>query len=396
MPRRRAGARIVRAPVAISTGLSVGRVPQIRAMGNCTRVSHSEEFAPVTTTGTPFAVATFQCNPGVAACFPWLAPIAARYEMYKFRRLVFKFTTTAPTSTAGFVTLAFDYDALDLPPSTMSIARSYHDKSGGAPWSNWVLNCDLAQGDRLPEKYIRVGLPPTNNDLKTYDVGNLHVCTEGISAATVGYLEVEYVVDLMTPQIQDPVGGSQSFTSDVTHIFKNVNVTDNDAVFPFTTSGGQTMLFYQNWEGLIVLNLTGTVASSLSCAATGTVGSAVTICLGALANSAATTVQVSYSVRALPGTILTWSPTATTVTAAQLVWATAAYAGLDFTVSSSSSSSYTTLSSPSVASTTVWASSTSSSQSSNEHVPEGLVSKYEALSQSTIDQVVALTKAKKH
>jgi hypothetical protein len=142
--------------------------------------------------------------------------------------------------------------------------------------------------------------------------------------------------------------------------------------------------------------LTGTVASSLSCAATGTVGSAVTICLGALANSAATTVQVSYSVRALPGTILTWSPTATTVTAAQLVWATAAYAGLDFTVSSSSSSSYTTLSSPSVASTTVWASSTSSSQSSNDHVPEGLVSKYEALSQSTIDQVVALTKARKH
>jgi hypothetical protein len=390
MPRRRAGARIVRAPVAISTGLSVGRVPQIRAMGNCTRVSHSEEFGPVTTTGTPFAVATFQCNPGVAACFPWLAPIAARYETYKFRRLVFKFTTTSPTSTAGFVTLAFDYDALDLPPSTMSIARSYHDKSGGAPWSNWVLNCDLAQGDRLPEKYIRVGLPPTNNDLKTYDVGNLHVCTEGAAGATLGYLEVEYVVDLMTPQIQDPVGGSMVFGSDSTHVFKSVTLTDTDAVLPFTNDGGNVLTFYQSWEGLFVFQLVGTVMSNLTCAATGTVGSAVTAVSGSVvASAAATSLIAFFNVRALPGTILTFTPTVTTLTATNLYWATAAYAGLDKSLLS-------TLSSPSVASTTCWASSTSSSSSSNQPVPEGLVSKYEALSQSTIDQVVALTKAKKH
>jgi hypothetical protein len=171
--------------------------------------------------------------------------------------------------------------------------------------------------------------------LKTYDVGNLQVCTEGISAATVGYLEVEYVIDLMTPQIQDPVGGSQSFTSDVTHIFKAINVTDNDAVLPFSTSGGQTMLFYQSWEGMMLVNINGTVASSLSCAATGTTGSAVAVALGSLANAGATAVQVVYAVRALPGTILTWSPTATTVTTAQVIWGTAAYAGLDFTVSSS-------------------------------------------------------------
>jgi hypothetical protein len=248
-------------------------------------------------------------------------------------------------------------------------------------------------GRSLAREVYSCWLPPTNNDLKTYDVGNLHVCTEGTAPATVGYLEVEYVVDLMTPQIQDPVGGSQSFTSDVTHIFKTVNVTDNDAVFPFTTSGGQTMTFYQNWEGLMILNIVGTVASSLSCAATGTVGSAVAIALGAIANSGATAVQTAYSVRALPGTILTWTPTATTVTSASLLWATAAYAGLDFTLGSSAFA--TPINSSSVSSTTLNAPlMTSNGYAKLATVSEGGEG-VPALTQSMIEQVVAL-RNKKH
>jgi hypothetical protein len=341
---------IVRAPVAMSVGLSRGRIPQIRSMGKYTRISHSEEFAPVTSTGTGFAVFTYQCNPGLSACFPWLQNIAARYESYKFRRLVFRYGTNAPTSAAGLITLAFDYDALDAAPSTMMIARSFHDKAGGAPWSNWVLDCDLAQGDRLPEKYIRLGAV-SNSDVKTYDVGNLQVCVEGISAANVGFLEVEYVVDLFTPQTQDPIGGSLRYGSDSNHLFKTLTLVDNDAVLPFTTSAGQTMTFFESWEGTMTLNLTGTVESLCTCAASGTTGSAVSLSCTA-ANAAATTLIAVFSVRALPGTILTFSPTATTVTQTDVYFGTAAYAGLDLTITSvqhpscSTSSSSTTTISP--------------------------------------------------
>jgi hypothetical protein len=296
---------------------------------------------------------------------------------------VFKFTTTAPTSTAGFVTLAFDYDALDLPPSTMSIARSYHDKSGGAPWSNWALNCDLAQGDRLPEKYIRVGLPPTNNDLKTYDVGNLQVCTEGTAAATVGYLEVDYVVDLMTPQIQDPVGGSISYGSDSTHEFLSVTTIDNDSVIPFTTNSAHVMTFYQSWEGVIILYQAGTVLSAVTCTASGTIGSAVTTnAASSFFNAAATSMLSYFNIRALPGTILTFATTCTTLTITKVVFATAAYAGLDFTITSS----FATL---------------NGSSSSSSVVPPLDLSKVESnspvsLSQSMIDQVVALRNSKEY
>jgi hypothetical protein len=260
----------------------------------------------------------------------------------------------------------------------MSIARSYHDKAGGAPWSNWVLNCDLAQGDRSPEKFVRVGVPSSTNDLKTYDVGQLNVCTEGTAAATVGYLEVEYVVDLMTAQIQDPVGGSVLYTSNVTHIFLTVGTLDPDAVLPFTTDGGMTMTFYQSWEGLMLFCQSGSVMSALTAAATGTVGGAVTQTMSTVINGAATNCVAQFSVRALPGTILTFTPTATTVTQTVVYFGTAAYRSLDLATSSVSVSS----SSPVVPVLDL----TKLEPRTDARVPTTL------LSQSMIDEVIAARK----
>jgi hypothetical protein len=259
----------------------------------------------------------------------------------------------------------------------MSVARSYHDKSGGAPWSNWVLNCDLAQGDRLPEKYVRVGLPAGDLDLKTYDVGKLHVCTEGITAATVGYLEVEYVVDLMTPQIQDPVGGSILYGSDPTHIFLTTTTIDSSAVMPFTTSAGLTMTFYQSWEGLIVMQSIGTVLVSMACAATGTSGSAVASAF-TTPNAAGTLLNSCFRVRALPGTVLTFAPTATTLTSTYLSWATAAYASLNYSDSVATPQNASSVSSASKPTAPVYSPPTSSS--------------LRELTQSMIDEVVAVRK----
>jgi len=183
-----------------------------------------------------------------------------------------------------------------------------------------------------------VAIPTGVNDIKTYDIGNLHVCVEGITAATVGYLEVDYVVDLYTAQIQDPIGGSVVYASDSTHMFKTITTTDAQAVIPFTTNGGNTITSLQTWEGLINVGMTGGTLTNVTCAASGTPGSTVgnvALPFGPIANTAGTFMFAMFAVRALPGSVFTFTPTCASLSAVNLQIATCAYSSLNYSASDS-------------------------------------------------------------
>jgi len=65
---------------------------------------------------------------------------------------------------------------------------------------------DSASADlhRLKTNFVLSGIPPPDADIKTYDIGNLFVAIESDGAAqSAGELYVEYVVDLLTPQISN-------------------------------------------------------------------------------------------------------------------------------------------------------------------------------------------------
>jgi hypothetical protein len=293
-----------------------GRNPIVSGGPNHTRIAHTEEFAPVVTSSTAFKVDTYQINPALAVCFPWLSAIAARYQFYKFRRLRFRYISTSPTSLAGYINMDVDFNVLDPAPATMAISRSYHDKAGGGVWHEWTLDVDLAQGDRTPEKYTRVGLPSGTTDLKTYDLGNLHVCTEGTAGSTLGFIECEYMVDLMTPQIADPVGGATTYTStDNTHMFV-AEVDDPQSILPYTvpTDGTNVLTFTQNWEGIVCFYITGTVLSAFTVTGGGTPGYSIAIQDAIVINAAATKLSAMVVVRAYPGSTMTCTLTGTTVT----------------------------------------------------------------------------------
>lgn len=311
------------APVAISMGLR-NRAPSVVTEGGVCKITHSEVFAAVASTGAAFNVLSFSVNPGLATCFPWLAPVAARYETYKFRRLEFIFRTQAATTQTGSVCLAFDFDACDEPPETYMEAMAYRDKSLSAPWGLQKLVCDLRQGDRLPSKYTRVGALAGGQDLKTYDVGTLHVGMEGVAAATVGLLEVHYTVDLYTPQMSDSVGGVMKDTDglDATHVFGTSPTYNEYSSLPGTVNtAGQVFTFDQMWEGLIAFTLTGTGLSNNWNPVASASGSFSSI--GQAVNAAGTTVVGYVYGRAVPGTTLTPTVTATTVTASKYAFASA-------------------------------------------------------------------------
>lgn len=208
-----------------------------------------------------FLVTSFPCNPGMASMFPWLSSIGQSYETYKFRELCFKYSPACASTTAGTVGMAFDFDTNDVPPDTYLNALSYYDKSVNSAWAAHTLRPDLSQGDKLPSRYTRPG-SLAGEDMKTFDVGRLHIFTSGITTASqLGQVEVCYTVDLFTPQPRKIVGGEFRSNSGLspTQLFSNL-VPDAKAIAMFVddpTNVGGSLLFPQAWEGRINYELTG-------------------------------------------------------------------------------------------------------------------------------------------
>jgi hypothetical protein len=232
----------------------------------------------------------------------------------------------------GTVGLAFDFDAQDAAPTSQMAALSYHDKSADSPWKDQCTTLDLVQGDRLPIRYTRAGTPGLVYDVKTYDIGNLHVFVDGVAASTnLGLLGVRYVIDLYTPQIQDPVGGLfySNAGLDATHLFGTNfgNPIDAQAIGVGTVnSTGQIFTFNQTWSGLVAISIVGTVLSADYAPVVSASGSAQVI--SQVVNAGATNVVVIMRVRAVPGTTLTPTITATTVTYQSWLMATTGYTQL--------------------------------------------------------------------
>jgi hypothetical protein len=236
------------------------------------RVVHTERFASVITTGTAVEVTSYQINPGLPSVFPWLADVANRYEKYKFASMSFRYIPQS-AALAGTVTCAFDFDPNDDAPTVMAEATTYHDYVSTSIWQEARLMLDLANGDRMPEKNTRPGLPGADLDLNMYDVGVLHVLTEGAAAATIGYLEVTYVVDLFIHQVQGGVGGGSVSVAgglDNTHLVGTDFTPAAHANLPVRVSAAGVFTFVQPFEGLVSFSLAGSVFNSLAMTNTGT------------------------------------------------------------------------------------------------------------------------------
>jgi len=197
---------------AYATGTGSSR-PRITGGNQCLNIKHKEFIGNISGLNNAafnqsFALAL---NPGVAATYPWLSIMAQNWQAYRFRKMRFFYFTRTGSTTVGSVILCPDYDAADVAPISEQVIDSYEDAKEDAPWKN--IECTLnstAMHLMGPKKFIRFGALPANQDIKTYDVGNMFIYTvDSAAAGSWGKLWVEYDVDFFTPQL--PPGGS-SFT----------------------------------------------------------------------------------------------------------------------------------------------------------------------------------------
>jgi hypothetical protein len=213
-PRRkqgngRAGAgKQASAAAAYATAQTSGQAQIYRSGADSCRIVHRELVASVTGTVAYTVASSFSLNPGVAGSFPWLSTQATGWERYKWNSLKYCYYTRTGSNIPGSVMLVPDFDASDASPASEQHASAYQHCAEDAPWKDikCILPARELMGD-MKEKFVRSSVTGANQDIKTYDAGNLFLCTVDGTAVPWGKLWVEYDVTLITPQV--PSGGFQ-------------------------------------------------------------------------------------------------------------------------------------------------------------------------------------------
>lgn len=178
-------------------------------------VVEDEFIAAVTVANQPnFNAVKFPINIGQSATFPWGATIAKNYQKYQFDTLEFYYkrevSEFATNGQVGKVMMYFNPDAADADPTTKQQVEDSQCHSDAMPCENFRLVVPPSMLKRLNDSfYIRPGNQQANTDIKTYDVGNLFICTQGIvNNVEIGELHVHYKVRLMIPVIPGLAGAA--------------------------------------------------------------------------------------------------------------------------------------------------------------------------------------------
>jgi hypothetical protein len=205
----------------------------MRATATHATITH-REFVGDVDGSVLFGSSQYALNPGNSVVFPWLSSIALNYESYVFKQLHFHYETSVSTTTAGTVMMAVDYDASDAAPASKQILMGYAQAQRSAPWQECAFNCRSGDLHKFAaERYVR-GLTIPTGDVKTYDVGNLFLATQGNATGDmIGELYVSYTVELRTPQIHNSLPA--------TPLVRSLTMTRGNTDSSFT--GGITAAF---------------------------------------------------------------------------------------------------------------------------------------------------------
>ncbi len=303
------------APVAKATVRRMSRPKYLNKPSGDLTISHREYINEIAGS-VSFAVNTLQINPGLAGVFPWLSQIAQRFESYRFRKLIFHYETESATSATGSVIGTIDYDASDASPENKTQAMAYRNSVRSPPWCDFSMSSQQEDLSKRKSYYVRPGALSSNQDIKLYDVGNFFLCTQGqAGTTTIGELYVEYVIDLMTPQMSPPgvgdaIYGSFTGTSNAapagTVASGNLPVTVGSVG---TTTSVTTFTFTQPWQGYMTIILNGTGLGAISYSGTATSSE-----YGEVFNAAATLEYDAATVNAQIGQTIIVTISNTTIT----------------------------------------------------------------------------------
>lgn len=215
-PRKRADGKVVgkrskpfapsAMPVARGQGVKT-KAPKMRNIQGGTLVCHQEYLLDVPAT-TAFSLPANQVivvQPGLVDSMPWLAQVANSYEMYRFRKLEFRYRNRNATSNNGSVYMAFQNDSDDALFGSKSELMGYEGSQEDAIYKDQTFRVVIA--DYMKKYFIRSQSLPEGTNAQVYDVGLFSITAmAGTAIAIVGDLLVYYEVELFKPKITQVMG----------------------------------------------------------------------------------------------------------------------------------------------------------------------------------------------
>jgi hypothetical protein len=215
-----------------------------------------DEFVADINGSVLFTATKFPVQPGLVLPFPKGSIKAALYSEWRMKYCEFYYKPEvsgfATQGSGGKVILAMDYNAGNPAPTTKQQVEIMH-RVDDMPYEKMALRLDANAVNRSDAKYIRTGPIPPDEDIKTFDGGNLWVCTIGeANANLVGELHVRYCFTCSKPTLLNPTQGSLPTPSTVS-FFQSASAQAAGA----TTVATKILAATASTNGLAVVNTSG-------------------------------------------------------------------------------------------------------------------------------------------
>lgn len=180
---------------------AIGNVTETPNTRHIFKVRESELVSMVY--GNPTAlpdVLPIYINPARVEMFPWLSGVATKFELYRFRKLSFRFQPSTGTTDKGVVTIGIDYDPVDTTLATEQQLVAIPGTKTGSVYTGFTVDA-MRGGSSQFAKDLFV------SDIETsqiYNLGRFYIMVSGttsLATDVIGRLYVDYECDLIITQI---------------------------------------------------------------------------------------------------------------------------------------------------------------------------------------------------
>jgi len=194
-------------------------IPMMHNESQSVIIRHREYLGEIRSSTNYTVQQSFTLNPGDRNTFPWLSGIAANFQEYSFKGVVFHYIpssgaaiTTSPS--LGTVMLQTSYRSTDTAPESKVELLNEYCSNEVVPSETMAhpIECDPKENP-FNVQYVRTSAPPAGETRLMYDLGVTHVATSGQTSSgyTLGDLWVTYEVELKKPLVLSNV--TQTFES---------------------------------------------------------------------------------------------------------------------------------------------------------------------------------------
>lgn len=254
-------------------------IPMMHKEGQTVVLRHREFIAQVRGSQGFVVQDSFQLNPGNVKTFPWLSSVAASFQEFKFRGLVFHYIPSSGSAVSstnaalGTVMLQTSYRANDAPPTSKSELLNEYWSGESVPNDTFAhpVECDPAENP-FNVQYVRTDDVPANDSQLLYDLGVTHLCTAGQQADgnTLGDLWVTYEVELKKPIVSSNVTSqyqisSYQFTAPTaTAIFSGASIKRGNMLLTGSATGS-TLTLARGARGRFLCNIVLLYGTATTC-----------------------------------------------------------------------------------------------------------------------------------